>query len=791
MHILSILIATFLVFITVSTAYAGQDDDPRIVHIGRVAPNTISVKLYAQKRVPGQNFRYIAEPGDEIASGLDRWITRNGEAIGALIGRDKTMMRTFDSISGSPLNTGVVSNKSSFSLIDINTGQSVQPVMVNRKSKPTDEVRLGPWNHAYPQEHTLYLTFEEDLVPGKQYLLYIWGHSPTIQPYRFLVNDKHLRTESIHVTQLGFHPKDLVKVGYLSLWKGDGGAQDYSNFKSFSIIDESGDTVYEGNIELSLSKEDTESGRGRNYSLVDVYRMDFSRLREPGTYRIVIDGVGSSYPFVINENIWHEAFEVSMKGLLHHRSGIELGPPFTNYIRPRTMVPGEADFHVFQSDAAIILPPNREVGQSEIFDLLSDDEKTVEVTEAWGGYMDAGDWDRRAHHLFATRLLLELYDYHSDYFDQVNLSLPQDEVLNSIPDILDEAVFNLDFYRRLQVGSGGIRGWVESEDHPRYGEVSWNESLSVFVTRPEPFASYEYASTAARFARLVYENDEELSNTYRSSAIKAFHWAEDQLESGKWDSEFYMIRDTRNLAAVELYKLVGDRGYHQVFMETTAFLEPRSELQKWQEWHQRESGAAYVMIDDKRVDKNVHQNAYNALVSEADDRVALSTETGFGWTNDRYAWVGWGQQTAQTLSLTLVRAHRITKDDKYLAAIQRASHFGTGANPVNMSMTTGIGHNWPQNPLHIDTHATGRKAPIGITVYGPLDPIPHGADKDLYWSNNKINEAGGVYPDMRSWPPLEAYWDIFMHPGTNEYTVMQTLGPSSYIWGYLSAYLDN
>ncbi len=36
--------------------------------------------------------------------------------------------------------------------------------------------------------------------------------------------------------------------------------------------------------------------------------------------------------------------------------------------------------------------------------------------DAWGGYMDAGDWDRRSGHLRVGYLLMELLDLFPDYF---------------------------------------------------------------------------------------------------------------------------------------------------------------------------------------------------------------------------------------------------------------------------------------------------------------------------------------------------------------------------------------
>jgi endoglucanase len=36
-------------------------------------------------------------------------------------------------------------------------------------------------------------------------------------------------------------------------------------------------------------------------------------------------------------------------------------------------------------------------------------------------------------------------------------------------------------------------------------------------------------------------------------------------------------------------------------------------------------------------------------------------------------------------------------------------------------------------------------------------------------------------------PATEAYFDIYAWAPMNEYTVMQNLGPTAYVWGYLAA----
>ena len=117
------------------------------------------------------------------------------------------------------------------------------------------------------------------------------------------------------------------------------------------------------------------------------------------------------------------------------------------------------------------------------------------VTGAWGGYMDAGDWDRRIQHLISSLYLLDLAEQFPSYFRKLSLNIPESGT--DVADIVDEAMFNLDCYRRMQTADGGIRGGIESAEHPNMGEASWQESLTIMAYEPGSWSSYYYAGVAA------------------------------------------------------------------------------------------------------------------------------------------------------------------------------------------------------------------------------------------------------------------------------------------------------
>ena len=84
-------------------------------------------------------------------------------------------------------------------------------------------------------------------------------------------------------------------------------------------------------------------------------------------------------------------------------------------------------------------------------------------------------------------------------------------------------------------------------------------------------------------------------------------------------------------------------------------------------------------------------------------------------------YVGYYSVPETALGAILPRAHFLTGKDEYLRAALAAAQFSSGANPMNMTFTTGVGHDYPHQPLHVDSQHAGIDLPEGITVYGMSD----------------------------------------------------------------------
>ncbi len=322
-----------------------------------------------------------------------------------------------------------------------------------------------------------------------------------------------------------------------------------------------------------------------------------------------------------------------------------------------------------------------------------------------------------------------------------------------------------------------MRGGIESEAHPRYGEGSWQESQLVMAYAPDAWSSYEYAAAAAAAAYTLKTRNPDLSKEYGESALSAMTWAEREMSARvRWPDP---VKESRGLAAAELLRLTGAKSWRDIFLAAIDLSGPDRPKTSGQ------MEAAWVCIRSGRqsaIDNGLKARCRENIIKEAGRRMNAQQQAGFRWMKDPYRPPLAGAFTVSD-SINVLRAHYMTGDAKYLKAAVLACQAGAGANPLNMSYTTGLGWKSPLHPMHFDSRVTNQAPPPGITVLGPLDiSLVGGYDSEPYRTLARY-----CYPESRQWPAMETYWDVYWYPIMCEFTVHQTIGPNAYAWGYLAA----
>lgn len=555
-----------------------------------------------------------------------------------------------------------------------------------------------------------------------------------------------------------------------------------------------------------------------------VFELDYSAFvpAQDGTFRLEIPGLGVSDPIVIADDVWLRAGRISLGGLYNHRSGIPLDGRF-GYTRPVAFRPGP-DLVIKESRLPLAWSSEAEGGfvpfpEAARAPLITD---RVMPDSYWGGYMDAGDWDRRIPHAEIASLLLDVLEATPADRRNVRLGVPRAREFldhpayadtDDLPDLVHEALWVLDFFRRLQLADGSIRGGIESAEHPTNGEPSFLEHHQVFAYAPDHLSTYQYAASAAKLSRILKNTKSKAAaRLYEDSARAAWIAAErafadpdayyaDAIAAGTkagifastpWPTRRAEMQarahGQRAAAAAAMFRLSGETEFAQAF-ETEWRAAPRIDG--------RRADAAWDYLNAAGADAAIADVLRARFLAEA--KLVMEAQERFAYPGLKhpFAPAGWGQggPPAYPELQLMIRAHLIGGDPKILATLQRAHHLIYGANQNGLSLVTGSGVRAVGNPLHEDRIAMGITAPPGITIYGwaPQAMTAYGWIFGPPWS--PLPEVGvaenaaqrRIEPARFSLP----YYDYLVeHPALimqQEYTVQQTIGTMAALALYLAA----
>lgn len=750
---------------------------PKIRHVYLAAPDVLALVIDNQQLWAGPVQPYVAQPGDTIKRGgsqpygtrggeffWNRQIIRKGEVIGDVVGMKEDFYTPVFKLEGEALNTEWAQSAANYALSssdDATYRVAARPLQVFRKTNP----QMWEWTNKGVEEgttrHEIYLQLPRPLTTGKSYTLNFGAGSPFAAPVSFVFDDTRLRTEAIQVNQAGYHPRQTQKVARLFQWMGDGGGVDFSTFDSFQLVDDqSGEIAFRGDIKLLAAgnpdrKMAPEKTADPDNDLpAPVYHLDFSAFSQPGAYRVVVPGLGASFPFRIDEDVWANATRVSATGFYNQRSGIELKPPYTRRPMQRTMHPADG-FVVYKTDPTIFFDPARFTGGGNSFKriqaaILEDQTEP----NAWGGWHDAADYDRSIlpqGHMRAVHAMLDVYEANPAYFEQLKLNLP--ESTNDIPDIVDEALWGTDLFLRIQQPDGGVPSAIESIEHP--SEPGWLVKQPTAATPPTPQTCWLYAAAAAQMSLVMEKYDAARAKTYRDSAIRAMEWA---AKNPDVPNIYGNALQHENWGAFNMYRLTGEQKWHDEFTRTLKLLYPDGDLSK-ADFGSPSAVSSYALLPAEKADSALQKQCRDALLKAADAKVRSISNLALGVRSERYKW---DERLGQ--SWDLIPAHRLTGDRKYVDAMDRQAQFGLGLNPSNTSYTTGIGS---REVVTFDFSAryTGGPYPDGLTTQGP-------GPRNI-WRGSRTEaklEKAGIFPAWENWPWAESNFNM-REPPMNEHVV--------------------
>ena len=597
-------------------------------------------------------------------------------------------------------------------------------------------------------------------------------------------------SEAVHANIIGYVPDSPVKAADLYLWLGDGGQRDYRAFQGKKVWlynVNTGAKTAAGSVKFWKSqKEYTKEANRRNLTGSDVWNIDF-KCSTPGRYRLVVEDVGCSMDFDISNEVYFQPYRYSVRGYYYMR----LGEPIRDDISPAPRQPmfiPEVDpvgFTVYKTDLQPWHPDWRKIG-GDVWDephFKPALESTFWQhrlpgspvnTEIKGGHSDAFDWDRHLAHVSNIYDLLLPYFLTNGRIDEDDLGIAESG--NGIPDIIDEARNEVDFFLACRDGEAYCQGVTNPSKE-------WSIMFQAGATTMAAWANAANCAMLADCFRIA--GNDSLRTYYTEEAVKAFNFAGrqenlqlDDIQSVGTSS--MKGRDFKQLAAAFLYNLTGDTAWEDIMAEESVVKGPDSKVSNSRGGYQIWGAAAYLGCPHEHHYPALYENIKKAVNAQVDAEhiIPSGIRPSRRSTNDS-RW-----QTSENLQMVLL-AHYIATSDARRQQLEKSMYmeadWGLGRNPSNTVEMTGLGER------HItDCYTTGRND--GVPGSHPGQTPFNGTET---WSPGDGGDARIVlnrcYPawDIAVWPTQESFFNIRYMWVNGEFTPRETMRGKMALLGYL------
>ncbi|TVR51108.1 MAG: glycosyl hydrolase family 5 [Puniceicoccaceae bacterium] len=706
---------------------------------------------------------------------------------------------------GEPLDVAAATSRKSWRLSSAEDERygpdGLPPEDCHRKSKINGHAQLewdaaaDDWHNAYTHKHFIYLRLPHPLREGAAYTLTIAPETNTDRTEVELTFDsRHSRSEAIRVNLVGYLPQASLKAADLYHWMGDGGARDYSGFEGSRVYlfePSTGESHPVGTVRLHQPSGADVSGH--NFTQSPVWTADFGSFDRPGTYRLVIEGVGCSPDFEIREDVYRDPFRVSTLGFFYMRIGAD-GMHLTPVPRRPLWIPGmdPEDCRVLITDMHPWRP--EWPGGGDRWDQPRFFAQFVlpgepENPNAYGGHSDALDWDRHLGHISIIYDMLLPYLLTGGALDDDDIGILESG--NGIPDIIDEARDEVDFFLRLRHEGGYSQGLSNPDTRTNI----------LYQAGNTPLAAWANAVNAAILAEAFrVSGHDELMDEYIEHSLEAFHYA-DALEDPWLERRqnigegFISGRDLKATAAAFLYNLTGEERWETVFVENCVITTPETPVLRYisgnpGDSHNQLYAAVAYLTSPRAINHPVLRDRLRAAIlndARAQETRHAETRPSRRTTDDATGWF----QTVQNVHRTIA-AHAFARDaadrDAFLNALLLEADWGLGRNPLNIIQMTTATTPLERHRSVVNIYTSGRNDGTpglhpGHTPY--LNLGPWGTHR-VMGNPLKLHEESHPYPDdYRAWPMAELYYSTRFVYAHSEFTPQQTMRGKAALYGYL------
>jgi len=477
------------------------------------------------------------------------------------------------------------------------------------------------------------------------------------------------------------------------------------------------------------------------------YKLDFSSITTPGTYRILLsNGKTVSYDFEIGNHIYEAAPATILHFLRAQRCGHN----------PYLGVNCHMDSGTSRMDAKAVEGPHA----GTVFD-------------ASGGWHDAGDYIKfMINNANVTFLLLFAYQENPAAFadDYLADGAPGS---NGIADVLDEAKYSLDWIMKMHPNPEEFYHQVgDANDHDQWRLPQ--DDTAYYSTSPYrpmfPCASGRGANVAGKaaaalaLASMIWTDlgDTTYGDTCIEHAQQIYEFGlENPQAQASRPPDFYgetTWRDDMELAAVELYKATGINAYLSDAESWAPFV---GSAWGWTDWATLNFFAHYELYP--QTSSGTLRNQLKQFMQyDLDENVAYASSDMFGMAAD-YEWGSQALNTAAVLNTYLYK--RLFSETTYDSMATAARDYLLGKNQWSICFIVGMGNDYPNYPHHQISEIMGADI-AGMPIEGPIAQ-----------SSWQSYGAPGPLPEQDPYHVFHSsdavYYDFMPDYSTNEPTIWQ------------------
>nr|AHF23853.1 GH9 beta-1,3(4)-glucanase [uncultured bacterium Contig15] len=473
--------------------------------------------------------------------------------------------------------------------------------------------------------------------------------------------------------------------------------------------------------------------------------LDLGPLQE-GCYELQVGSVCRR--FTVRPRSWNKVTHALIKGLYYQRCGCELTPVHAgSYAHPACHTAPALDWE----DRSI----HRRIT---------------------GGWHDAGDYGKYvgpgavtvAHLLYTWKL------FPRGCSDPLNIP----ESGNGLPDILNEARYELDWLLQMQRSDGSFHHKLTKALFAPF--IMPQDDREPEYLMPLSFCATGDACACLALASRIYRPfDEAFANRMLLSARRAWDWLQahpdfvpfmnpEGVRTGWYRG--HGDTDDRFWAACELFSSTGEKQYQEAAEKLFASGLPLTQFG----WADVAGMGALCCLFDLRENAGdiLGQKLREEFLRQSEDAFALSRASGYGTALAPDGYV-WGSiLPVMSGAMTMIMNALLTGRQDMRDAALLQWHYALGLNALDLCFVTGFGEKSVLHPHHRPSDADGIEAPVpGLISGGP---------------NNKF-----CFPQTREKlsediPPAKYFLDETPSADTNEIAIYWN-SPAVFVGAYFNS----